>query len=111
MTVAVVLGALLWIAEDAIGFRCFLELLFRSLVTRIPIGVKLDGELPVGALYLLSGSAAIQSQNFIVVTFQKSVLWIPNPHYVRDQESFDPDSSEGIATLTWDGRSSFSPIR
>ena len=50
MTELVVTGALVLVAQYAIGFGRFLELLFRFLIARILVGVVLDSQFTVGFL-------------------------------------------------------------
>lgn len=65
----VVAGAFVGIAQHVIGFRCFLEFLFRFLVARVLVGVILDGFLAVGFLYLVGRCVLVYSQYLVVISF------------------------------------------
>ena len=65
--VVVVGGALLRIAEHAVGLGRLLEPLLGLLVVRVAVRVKLERHLPVGALQLLLGDVAADSQNLVVI--------------------------------------------
>ena len=68
MTITVILGALLGIAEYRVGFGSLLELLFGFVVSGVAIGVVLHRQFAVSAFDLLIGGAFGNVQDFIVVT-------------------------------------------
>ena len=64
---AVVLGALLGIAQHLVGLGGFLEALLGGLVAGIAVGVVLQRDLAVGLLDLVGAGAAADAQDFVVV--------------------------------------------
>ena len=66
-TEPVVVGAPFRIAENVVGFRSFLELLFGLGIVRIVIGMILERQLSVGALDLVLGSVSGDAKNFVIV--------------------------------------------
>ena len=70
MAEAVVLRPLLRIAQDAVCFRRFLELLFRFvLLAGITVRMPLQGKSAVGLLDLLDTGAARYTQDFVKIPF------------------------------------------
>jgi len=67
MTEAVIGGALVAVLEDLVGFVEFLEAVFRLVISRILIRVKLHGELAVGGLQIGVAGAALNAKNLIIV--------------------------------------------
>ena len=69
---AVVVGALLRVAQNGVGFAALLELLFGRGISRIAVRVKLHRHLAIGALNLLIAGGAGNFQNFVVIAFELS---------------------------------------
>ncbi len=67
--VLVVRAALAVVRKDLVRLRGFLELFLGILVTLVAVRVILDGQLPVGFLYLVTGCALRDAQNLVVVSF------------------------------------------
>ena len=65
---AVVSGALLRIAQDAIGLAAFLELLFGVGIVGIPIGMKALGELAVSGLQFRIGGLLADTEYFVIIS-------------------------------------------
>ena len=70
MAEAVIGGALLRIFQDLVGFVDFLELHFRGKVAAVPVGVKLHGEFPEGALQLLVVAPLCDAEHIIEIAFR-----------------------------------------
>ena len=68
MAEAIVGGALLRIAQDAIGLAGFLEFLFGGGIVRIAIGMIALGEFAVGALDFLIAGFLADTQYFVIVS-------------------------------------------
>ena len=66
---AVVGGAFLGVGKDAVGFGGLLKLLLGRFIARIPVGVVLEGELPVGGLERSFVGALGQPEDLVVVPF------------------------------------------
>lgn len=64
---AVIVGAAFGIAQHVVGFRGFLELLFRLGIVRIVVGMILERQFSVGVLYLVVRSISGDAQNFIII--------------------------------------------
>ena len=64
---AVIVGATLGIAQHVVGFRGFLEFLFRLGIVRIVVGMILERQLSVGVFYLVVRSISGDAQNFIII--------------------------------------------
>src|SRR5205823_714316 len=69
VSVAVVGGALLWIAQDAISFGRFLEFLLGMFIARIAVGMMRQGELAVGRLEHRFIAVPDYTEDFIIVSF------------------------------------------
>src|ERR1700754_1207358 len=69
MSVAVILGPFVCVAEHFIGFCGLLELIFRCLIPGIAIGMELHGYFPVGLFDLFRGGRLRYSQYFVIISF------------------------------------------
>ena len=69
MAVAVISGALLGIAQDAIGFGGFLEFFFRFVIAGIAIGVKFERKPAVRRFEGRFIAIAADAENFVIVAF------------------------------------------
>ena len=72
MTKPIIMRALLLIAQNAVGFRSLLEFFFSRVVSLILIRVVFHREFAVGALDLLVGGRAADTQDFVVVTLAQT---------------------------------------
>ncbi len=70
MSEAVILGALLRIAEHIIGFGRLLEFLLGLLVARVLVGMILYGLLSIGAFYGFLVGIPVDSKHFVIVSFR-----------------------------------------
>jgi len=61
--------ALLGIRQHSIGFSRFLKLLFRARVVWILVRMMEQGQTTVGAFYFLIGGRAVDTQNFVIISF------------------------------------------
>jgi hypothetical protein len=79
MTITIILGPLLSVAEYGVSLGRFLELFFRFRIARIAIRVVLHCQLAVGALDFLVGSALAYTENFVIVTpgTQSQISYLP----------------------------------
>ncbi|MNN72268.1 hypothetical protein D3C81_1882880 [compost metagenome] len=68
MTVLVIGGALAGIGEHFVSLVGFLEFLFRLFVIRITVRVMLHRQAAIGLLQVRFTGAALNSQNFVIVT-------------------------------------------
>ena len=67
---AIVRGALLRIAQDAVGFGRLAKFVFSGfLLVGIAIRVPLHGRFAIGGLHLFSGAGLGDRQNFVVIAF------------------------------------------
>ena len=73
MAEAVVGGALLRIAQDAISFGGFLEFLLGRGIVRIAVGMIALGELAVSALDLLIAGFPADTQYFVIISLRHGV--------------------------------------
>src|ERR1041385_8695373 len=71
---AIVHVTLVGVGEDRIGFRRFLEFLFRNLVARIAIGMVFQRELAVRAFDLLVCRGARDAQDLVIVALGRHAL-------------------------------------
>jgi hypothetical protein len=78
MTVSVIGGAFLFVGENFVRFRDFLELLFRRLIVRVYIGVVLSSHLPIGSFDLFESRRALYPQHFIIISLIRHHL---PPHH------------------------------
>jgi hypothetical protein len=69
MAELVILGSLVGIAQHIVSLGRFLEFLLGLLVTRILVGVILDGLLAVGFLYFICRGVLRNAKHFIVISF------------------------------------------
>src|SRR6185437_15429623 len=69
MSIAVVLGPFIRIAEHLVGFRGLFEFFFGRLVAGITVGVELHGHLAIGLLDLIGRSAFRHAQYFVIISF------------------------------------------
>ena len=69
MAEAVIGGAFLGVAQDAIRFGGFLEFLFGFVVARIAVGMKFQRELAVGAFEDRFVAVAADAEDFVIVAF------------------------------------------
>ena len=67
MPIAIISGAFLGIAQDAVRLGGFLESLFGILIVRIAIRVVFQRQFPVGALQARVVTVAAYTQDFVVV--------------------------------------------
>ena len=75
MAETIVLGTLSGIAQDVVGFRGFLESLFRVGVARIAIRMVFHRQLTVGFLDLFLAGRTFDAENFIVVACHAMSRW------------------------------------
>jgi hypothetical protein len=68
MAEAIVGGALLCVAQDAIGLARLFEFLFGRGIVRIAIGMIALGEFAVGAFDLLIAGSLADTQYFVIVS-------------------------------------------
>src|SRR5208282_3329907 len=69
MAVSIVNLALLRVAEDAVGFRGFAEIVFgHFLVIRVAVGMPLHRGFAISGLDLVDRSCLRQAQNFVIVS-------------------------------------------
>ena len=73
VAVAVVRGALLGIAQDAVRLGRFFELLFGLLIVGIPVGMILERQFTIRALQRRVVAVAADTQYFVVVALGGSV--------------------------------------
>src|SRR5271157_2420651 len=66
---AVIASAFLRISEDRVGLTALLEALFRAGIVGVPVRVVLERELAIGALQLLIGCGAGDTQHLVVIAF------------------------------------------
>jgi len=84
----IVLGALLRVGEDLIGFGNFLELLLRLLVAGVAVRVMLERELPISFFNLVFAGVAINTEQFVIVFLVAQAgplifqlpIWSPRVH-------------------------------
>jgi hypothetical protein len=69
MAELVVCGTLLIVRKDLVCFGCFLKLFLRFFIARVFIWVVLYGKFPVGFFYIVLGSALLNPQDFVIITF------------------------------------------
>jgi len=86
----VVARALVLVVEDLVGLRGLLELLLGLGISRIAVGVELQRLLPVGLLDLVGGRGLLDAEDLVVVALH---------------------AGSARATITFAGRSTFSPSR
>src|SRR5579884_901464 len=65
----VITPPLLGVGEDTVGLINFLKLLFGRFITRIPIGMKLKGQLAIGLLQLFLRCVSLDPEDFVVISF------------------------------------------
>ena len=75
MSEAVILRALFGIAQNVVGFRSFLEFLFRFGVARIAIRMILHRQLAIGFLDLFLAGRTLDPENFIIVACHAISRW------------------------------------
>ncbi|MCY1424129.1 hypothetical protein D9M71_398650 [compost metagenome] len=68
MTVLIIGGALAGIGEHFVSLVGFLEFLFRLFVIRVTVRVMLHRQAAIGLLQVRFTGAALNSQNFVIVT-------------------------------------------
>ena len=83
MAEAVIHRALLAIGQDGISLAAFFEFLFGIRIVRIPIRMKLQGELAIGALNLLLAGATSNPEHLVVITFSVAGQNRPFPNPFR----------------------------
>ena len=76
MTIAVIGRALVAIAQYLVGFARFFELLFRSVIPRIAIRMKLEREFAIRALQFLVAGVPRYSQHLVIICFTHSGIQI-----------------------------------
>ncbi len=59
----------LGVAQDLVGFRGFLEAVFRLAVAGVPVRMVLQGEFAIGRFELGVGRLAVDPQDLIVIPF------------------------------------------
>ena len=69
MTILVISGTLLPVAQNLVGFLGFLEMFLGLRVVRIAVGMMLHRQLAISLLYLFVGSIAVDAEDFVVVAF------------------------------------------
>ena len=67
MAIAIVGGALLRIAQDAVGFGGFLEFFFGLLIVGIAIRMVFQRQLAVGALERRRVAIAADAEDFVII--------------------------------------------
>ena len=67
MAEVIVPGALVRVAEHAVGFGGFLERGFRRMVAGIAIGMMFERELAIGALEIRVARVAVDTEDLVVV--------------------------------------------
>ena len=73
MAEAIVSGALLRIAQDAIGFAGFLEFFFGGGIVRIAVGMVALGEFAVSALDLLIAGFLADTEYFVIISLRHGI--------------------------------------
>ena len=79
VAVTVVGGALLGIAQDAVGLAALLEALLGGFVAGIAVGVVLQGKLAVGTLDLDIARGAADAEDFVIIAFGSSGQGVKRP--------------------------------
>ncbi len=87
MTIPIVEAAFLDVGEDGVRLRRLLELFFRSLVVRIPVGMELHRLLAIRALELRHARSPADAEHLVIIAL-----------------------AHAFATFTIAGRSRRSPI-
>jgi hypothetical protein len=80
-------GPFLRVAEEIVGSRHSLELLFSLPVAGIEIGMKLLCEAPVGLLDLLGGGARLCSEHVIRIVAQRLLLQLHGPCWDKEKSA------------------------
>ena len=89
MSEAIVGGAFLRIAQDAVCFVGFLELVFGRVIAGIQVGMVLAREFLVCALQPLVIAGPLDSQDFVVIAFGRAHFdegWTATLHHRRPQQ-------------------------
>jgi len=71
MTIAIILGAFIFIAQYLVGLGSFFKLLFRGFVSRVTVGVKLHGHLAVCLFYFLGGGTFCNAKDLIIISLRR----------------------------------------
>ena len=79
MTKAIILGALVRVAEHFIGFGGFLKFIFGGFIIRIAVRVKLHRYLPVGFLYRSFICILGYFEYFVIIAFAHVLILVA--HY------------------------------
>ena len=74
MAVAIVGGALLRVAQDAVGFGGLFELLFGIRVVRVAVRMILQRQLAVGGFHLAVVRVPADAEDFVIVSFRHGKL-------------------------------------
>ena len=77
MAESIVVSSFLSVAEHRIGLGSFLESLFGAFVSRIAIGMVLEGEFSIGALNFLFRCTTRNAQNVVEVAFFPAQIRCP----------------------------------
>ncbi len=75
MAASVVEGAFLVVAEDVIGFSCFLKFFFSGLVTWVFVRVELDRFFTIGFFYFVRTGVSSDPQYFIIISFGHKIYF------------------------------------
>jgi len=73
MSKAVVGGAFLRIAQHAVGFGGFLELLFGRRIVGIAVGMKFLGEMAVRRLDILIAGILADTEHLVIISFRHGI--------------------------------------
>ena len=79
MTKAVILGALVRVAEHFLGFGGFLKFIFGGFIIRIAVRVKLHRYLPVGFFYCSFICILGYFEYFVIIAFAHVLILVA--HY------------------------------
>src|SRR5204862_2857717 len=66
MTILIVSGALLRIAQRFVGFADLLELFFGGFVAGVLVRVVFDREFAIGLFYFLDGDGPLDAEHFVI---------------------------------------------
>jgi hypothetical protein len=76
VAIAVVCRALLRVAQDAIGFRSFLEPFLGGRVLRIAVGMVLQRQPAVSALDLLLAGLSADTKHLVIISLRHGVHYV-----------------------------------
>ena len=99
MAEAIVGGALLRIAQDAIGLARLLEFLFGRGIVRIAIGMVALGEFAVSAFNLLIAGSLADTQNFVIISLRHGIHCVLRPDRDLNHRGPEKFSFEIISSL------------